>query len=395
MKKNYFALAAAMVFVAVMTTGCKDPNEGPTGPVIEVSTSLDAFNEKYDINMQVLTVADSVEWRNNGDVDLPTRYTVTTEAKALELANFLEKEVFPLFGDEFIANVMPPKIFVADSVVYTYYDEVTDVNPDWVEKNVNDMSYKDMVEMSANSTNVKVDVNLYGDVSNYHLTLATNHLEDADKKALMKNYVSLIIERMMANTNKWPVPTEFIKVSEDAHKIMMNDDINPGNTSAIYQHFYQTQLSGTKQKTLMYAGISKYDPAFSVWWFCGALNPNRYGPMFYSGYTQAYCDQFNRVYEYKVGDAEYTSPADNFYWFQCMTYQQDFGDFVAHIMFDSPAEKAALFARIDAASWDNIDSNTNEVLITRRCDSQKMNQKTELVKSYFKTNFDITLPEAK
>ena len=134
MKKKY--LLMAFFASALLSVSCSDDNNSDGGgtEVKTPETEISDFNNKYNVTLRALTstATDSLAYAANGDVKVPSAYTVATTAQTLEVVKFLESEIFPVFGEDFIASVMPRKIFVADEVYFTsYYETTTDLNPDY------------------------------------------------------------------------------------------------------------------------------------------------------------------------------------------------------------------------------------------------------------------------
>jgi hypothetical protein len=369
MKKSNYLLAAVLLLSGSLFSACSSDDNDSTDEV-QKSTSLSAFNTKYNLN--VTNSFTETEYKNNGDINLPTSYTPATEAQALAVANFLETKIFPILGEKFITANLPQNIYIADSVKYSYTKTVYDCPSNWA--SATDPSKTETVTEST------VTNSLYGEIGTNQLTLAASHLNDADQTALIKAWTSLIIERVMSTGNH-PTPTEFVNLSENKYDGLFSSD----KMKARY-NVYQTSLASETSFIAPY-NMSDYTPHFSCWWYAGVLNPNRYGYATYTYYTQNDCDMSNSVYGLS-GSSAYTVENSKAPWFYCGTWMQDFGDFVSFILFDSSATKTAFYSTVDAATGT---SGTNSFT----GDSSIMKQKAELVKSYFTTNFGITLTDAK
>jgi hypothetical protein len=368
MKKLNFLLIglfaiASLAFVSCSSSSNSDNEEN------QKSGTVSDFNTKYNLNLT--NSFTETNYKNNGDIDLPTSYAKATDAQTLAVANFLETKIFPKLGVTFIMNNLPQTIYVADSVKYSYIKTTYDVPSNWA--SATDPS---TTETSKDETIVN---NLYGEVGTYHLTLAANRLNDADQTALIKAWTSLIIERIMGTGNH-TAPQSFIDLSENKYDGLFS-------SAFMKKHYdvYEASLASEGSFIAPY-NISDFDPHFSCWWYAGVLNPNRYGYANYVYYTQADCDMWNKVYNLSGSNA-YTvanSLAPKFF---CGTWMQDFGDYVSFILYDSAATKTSFYSRVDASTYTNGTT-------TYTGDSSIMKQKVDLVKSYFSTTFGITLTDA-
>jgi hypothetical protein len=368
MKKLNVLLIGAIALSGLAFTACSDSDDDNNANTVKESGSLSEFNTKY--NLQLTNIFTSANYKNNGDIDLPTTYTSATDAQALAVANFLETKIFPVLGTTFIMSNLPQIIYVADSVKYSYTKTTYDCPSDWA-------SAADPSKTET-STETTVTNSLYGEVGTSQLTLAASHLNDADQTALIKAWTSLIIERIMSTGNH-TTPQSFIDLSENKYDGLFSSD-----KMKTRYNVYQTSLASLESFIAPY-NISDVSPHFSCWWYAGVLNPNRYGYATYTWYTQNDCDMWNSVYSL-TGDNAYTVANSIAPWFYCSTWMQDFGDFVSFILYDSPATKAAFYKTVDASTYTSGSNTYNG-------DSSIMKQKVDLVKTYFSTNFGITLTE--
>ena len=137
---------------------------------------------------------------------------------------------------------------------------------------------------------------------------------DLDKKELRDAWLSLFVERML---DSWPEPTEFAQIS--------NDGYNPSVTLP----------SGTVSKNAYLASSTDIVGKYAIL-------------------------KFGRKGKYNSSGTR----------LHVTTFAQDFGDYVAFIMFKSQEEKEAYYAK-----------------------NENVKRKVDLVKEYLLTNFHVVLPE--
>ena len=136
---------ASCLLAAVAFTACSDDdnnNDGGNGNDITNQTpdeAIDAFNTKYDLNatLDVDTATfcyaspdgrmfkwdtDIVTEDGDSVPDFYGQYFVAADNEYVgKVLNFLETEVFPVFGNDFIAKYMPRTIYFASEVQYNPY----------------------------------------------------------------------------------------------------------------------------------------------------------------------------------------------------------------------------------------------------------------------------------
>ena len=137
---------------------------------------------------------------------------------------------------------------------------------------------------------------------------------DLDKIELRDAWLSLFVERML---DSWPEPTEFAQIS--------NDGYNPSVTLP----------SGTVSKNAYLASSTDIVGKYAIL-------------------------KFGRKGKYNSSGTR----------LHVTTFAQDFGDYVAFIMFKSQEEKEAYYAK-----------------------NENVKRKVDLVKEYLLTNFHVVLPE--
>lgn len=132
-------LFAPLFAAAAWFAACDDTNEEPPIDYVQQATeAIDTFNVKYDLEavLDVDTATfryaspdGSMFWYERritpeGDTvpDFLGQYYVQADPSYVDkVLNFLEDEVFPVFGTEFIQNYMPRKIYFASEMQYNPY----------------------------------------------------------------------------------------------------------------------------------------------------------------------------------------------------------------------------------------------------------------------------------
>ena len=132
-------LFAPLFAAAAWFAACDDKNEEPPIDYVQQATeAIDTFNVKYDLEavLDVDTATfryaspdGSMFWYERritpeGDTvpDFLGQYYVQADPSYVnKVLNFLEDEVFPVFGTEFIQKYMPRKIYFASEMQFNYW----------------------------------------------------------------------------------------------------------------------------------------------------------------------------------------------------------------------------------------------------------------------------------
>lgn len=310
------------------------------------------FNDKYKV---LLTNSISSQtYLFDGSYTLATTYTPASDEQTIAVAEFLEKEVFPLFPDGFIAKYMPSTMYVADSVRFEWTYELKD--------NI------DGKDIGRTTTNWR---SLCGEVGGKQVTFSAKALETMDRDSLRYEWTSLIVERMMSNTTYWSEPTEFITAAEDR----MYDYYQMS-----YFKFYQTSLG--KKSTTFGEPMTPYPDQFNLYYYCGAFRPCRYG--------------YNLHYYYSAAFAQsggYGDEATDGYVYYIKTYQQDFGDMVAFLLCYDEAKQEALIQRAAKQTTEketteyNADGSKTTTTETLTVGREIFDTRIASVRAYLKKHF--------
>ncbi len=135
-------LFAPLFAAAALFAACDDKNDEPeVDPYVPAAEAIDIFNETYDLDavldvdtatFRYASADGSMFWteprispENPDGEDVPDfvgQYYVPADTSYVyKVLNFLEDEVFPVFGTEFIQKYMPRKIYFASEMQYNFY----------------------------------------------------------------------------------------------------------------------------------------------------------------------------------------------------------------------------------------------------------------------------------
>ena len=316
----------------------------------ELPEELDGFNSAYRIEMTNGIVPETYFY--DGDASLGTAYTEATVEQAVQVADFLDAEVFPLFPDGFIAEYMPACIYVADEVTMTYTYEVYDY-----------------VDGKMKHTVESYQRNLAGDIGSRQLTFAASCLENLqDREKLRFEWTSLVLERMMSSKNRWKEPTEFMNIAEDR----LEEYFGP------YSHYYKESLSSSGTTFAMPG--SPDENAFSIWYYCGAVRSARYGYELHYINTEAFTGSYS---EDGTGE-EYEA-----YSYSKPTWKQEFADIIACMLVYGQEGWESLVQKISGLTLveEEEDDNGNVTSVTYTCERSVFDRRLEYVTEYMQENF--------
>lgn len=299
-----------------------------TSPIPE---EYDWFNDKW--GLAATPVVSDQSYAFDGANSLETTIVRTSLEEGQKMLRYLDEVIFPIFPEFLIKETLPPTIYIVDSVNFTYVEE----------------EYS-----SAGHKMADVNRALYGDIAAGHLTLAVSML-DGDPDEVKFNILSLVIERMMSNTTKWPVPQDFMAYG----KTKIADLV-------MYDPYYQSSISARKT----YFNLPGDDGAtgFSFWSYCGSLRPCRYG-------CNSYCT--------------FPEEDDLVLTFYVMTYMQDFADILSMLLLWTPEQIEAHLQYIDGKKFERESSVSGhiEYVIERAGMEGKMAD----VRKYMQENFKIQI----
>lgn len=318
---------------------------------------LEGFNEKWMLSLT--NVVDPSIYVFDGSASLLSTYTEEKDMdKVLKVAEVLDSRILPLFPTEMVTRNMPSLIYVADSVCVDYVEERYDAKP-------ND---KGVLKPFYPSETLKRS--LYGDVGASQLTLAAAKLDEPGAQdSLVFNWTSLIIERMMANTTKWPVLQEFKALSEQKYSSLGLFTTN---------RYYQDALSNGKKYFRSYASL--YSDQWSYWYACGSVRGSRY---FYDSRC-VFTTKFAEYYNSFMGDGMGYDEIQCWYW---LTYRQDFADLLTFMLLNTPAEREAWLDKVEPLRYTEFQMDDDVMAISRDIFHQKM----ELVRNYMQEHFNWTI----
>ena len=220
MKKTL--MFASCLLAAVAFTACSDDDnntngdEGATTPAPEMG--IDEFNTKYDLEatLDVDTATfnyasmdgQMFRWINgrvdeNGDSipDFIGQYFVAADNEYVDkVLGFLDAEVFPVFGEEFISKYMPRTIYFASEVQY---------NPYYNNRNLGLVNHAKDIHYAFEGGTCCPNYIMFSH--------CCADFDTMDKTYLKRLYTSLVVEYIFSNiaNSQLVEPTEFNQYSLD------------------------------------------------------------------------------------------------------------------------------------------------------------------------------------
>ena len=292
-----------------------------------VPEEYDWFNDKWG-----LAATNTVSQQNyayDGSGSLETTIETTSIEDGQRMLKYLDETIFPLLPSELIEETLPPTIYIVDKVEFAWTDEEYSSNGHRMDEKIRE---------------------LYGDIGAGHLTLALSML-DGDEDEVKFNILSLVIERMMSNTSKWPEPTAFMEYGKNRIADL-----------AMYTPYYQNSISTGK----FYFNLPGGDGSdgFSFWSYCGSMRPCRYG-------WSSHC----------------TFPEENdlILTYYVITYMQDFADILSTLILWSPQKIEEYLESIDGKYYERESSVSGHIHL--EVDREGLESKMDAVRNYMKDNF--------
>lgn len=265
-------------------------------------------------------------------------YTPATDQEAIiKVIDYIEDEVFSIFPEGFIKQYMPPTVLLVDSLK---------------------MHYKHNDQLSDPVVTYEYDYSIAGNVTAGNLVVANvnSRFNNPPSATLKGELVSLFVERLLANANvAWP--EKFVALTDSIYGTSIPSLVYNSNYP-----YWDGDFSAIKTWTALTEG-------YTGWWGRGILNMGRLGNMSYSG--QAYGSIMITSYGYARGTAA-----------------QDFGDYVAFILTKTPAEKQAFYDTVAAVPVPDARYPEGGPIAV-----SAIKRKVQLVKDYFKENFNVELRE--
>ena len=312
----------------------------------ELPQELDGFNTDYRLEMT--NDISETDYRYYGDVSLATNYTETDVQNAVAVSEYLQEEIFPLFPENFIVKYLPARIYIADKVTVEYTDEIYDVANNSMAHGLETFERQ-----------------IFGDIAQKQMTLAASMLDNNTDSDLLKfEWTSMLLERMMSNSNIWKEPTDFINIAEDR----LEEFFGP------YSHYYKESLAvyGT---TFALPG-SPDENAFSIWYYCGSVRHARYDYELKCTYTAGFNNWASQSDRYTEDDVDYM--------YSKLTWKQDFADFIAYWLVYGEDGWETLMQRIDGISYvdEDTDDDGNVTSVTYTCSREIFEERMDIVCDY-------------
>jgi hypothetical protein len=309
------------VLAAILAASCvEDPSVLSLGS--EDAGALMEIYERYEIEYGV-RIKNEFAASDFGPVNIGYElpYTPTQHVEGImQLLQYLEENVFSYFPSEFLNEYMPRTILLVDSLnkVFEYSDTYNSPKVEWSEHRP-----------------------VAGYVTDLYLVLGNASARfDPNAEDLKEELISLLVERLLCNSDRLPLLTDFVNATEDALracKVTWQMQIGSKLSFMPMNYPYWDGLSSSlfKEWNMQHASYTR-------WKGWGLLKPGRLG---YVGfYDEIIVGIHLTEYAYDKG-----------------TVAKDFGDFTAFVLTKTAAEKEAFYAAVAAAdSLPLIDSSRVE-----------------------------------
>ncbi|MDR2131356.1 MAG: hypothetical protein LBP56_09385 [Odoribacteraceae bacterium] len=266
----------------------------------------------------------------------------TDQQSIINVIDYIEQEIFSIFPEGFVKTYMPPTVLLVDSLkmLYTYDDPRPDP-----------------------PVNVTYHYSIVGNVTASSMVIANvnKNFNNPPSETLKEDLISLFVERLLANKNL-PWPDAFVAVSDELFRAT--------GLAASYHPYWNGDFVNIKSWGLVV-------PDFTDWWGRGILKIGRLGDMGFSVFVWG-------AYEIETYDLAKA------------TAGQDFGDYVAFILTKTAAEKQAFYDIVAARPLtQNVPGGNPDPRTPQGGPPavEVMKRKVQLVKDYFKENFNIELKD--
>jgi hypothetical protein len=384
MKKVPLSLIALLIAALCFTaTSCEEvvddipivdtpvdtvPDVIPSGPK-SLAALIQWFDDEYGVQFRYQFVATDWEPVSSGRTFAYTSATDTTSIKKMLV--YIENNVFSALTKPVVSRYMPTKILLVDSLIlpYVYSDLLSSPSVEWTENRA-----------------------LPGNVTGDYLVLGNVAPRlDTTSAQLRYDLISLFVERMLFTTSL-PEPLELRDVTERIAATIGCGIFSSLGTKTLNYPYWDGTASFLGKHWLAGASEMPADPVAegqrkTMWQGLGILNMGRIGD-----------EEFDA--ELVLGIIAYVS------WTPCKgTIRQDFADIAALIFTKTPAEREAIFSDIAAniscaygtpsasAPWVTEDNRDTRFPYGGQEGANGLREKVALVKTYFRTHLELTLPE--
>ncbi len=393
MKKFMFA---SCLFAALAFTACSDDdNDNNDGGVVTPPTAneaIDAFNLKYDLEASLdvdtaifnypaldgymFSIRDRINEQGDTVPDFQGQYYEPADNEYVyKVLKFIEDEVFPVFGTEFISRYMPRTIYFCSKAINHIYYTDKDVRPGVIAQ---DISYPFDGGFA---------------VPNYIMfSHCCADFDAMDKNYLKRLYVSLVTEYIFAqHDSQLEVPTEFneysVKYTTGFSFMGISFSLNE-NCSGSYESNSDEFATGYLDYAPDVYTRDEVQNGENLWhwphaWYGCELRPARVGA--------------NELHKAKEVDiAAGGIPYSTIYLRPCLA--QVMGDYVAFIVTTTAAEKEEYFAEVQASlddpetEFQGADSYMGDIKPEASDVVPDMKARMQLCKDYF-ASYGVTLTD--
>lgn len=350
MKKAF--MFASCLLAAVAFTACSDDDNsgdgGDGGIILTPDEAIEAFNTKYDLGatLDVDTATfryaspdgemfwywkDRITETGDSADDFLGEYFIAADNEYVgKVLNFIETEVFPVFGADFISAYMPRTIYFASEVQY---------HPGYSNREVAFYNLAKDISFPYDGGTCCPEFIMFSH--------CCSDFDTMDKTYLKRLYISLVVEYIYTNiaNSSLEAPTTFNQYSLDytvgadlwGSYFSMNETCD-GYYDSNAEDFKTGWINDGVYFTNSFDEI---DNGEALWhmptvWFQSELRPGRVGACELTYYDQATMDRYDYLSRYY---ATYFRPS----------YAQVLGDYVAFIVTTTAAEKEAYYAEVEEA----------------------------------------------
>lgn len=351
-------LLATMALLLAACPGCMEEDPVDISPLFRgksaeegaIRDSMMRFEEEYGVAFE--WSFPETEYSPVGFGLALSHTGVSDYVGVLEMAKFVEQEVFARFPPEFIKEYMPRNVFLVDSLIWVYSHE----------DEVNSVYWEKHIAISCNLTDKYVVI---GNVNGFNRAALTSW----QAVNLREDLISLFVENLLNNNRMPPIPSGFKAATEkactDVGAVIYSTATNSTNINYPWWE--------GRPQFYTWAGVGS-DSLATPWLGRGILKQGRMGLF-------AYDHQMLMGYDLEA------------YSIHRGTIGQDFGDFTASILLYSPDVRKENYATVEANTKMYTYAGVEESRFPYAgpAGAAAMRTKDGIVRAYWKEHFGIDL----
>jgi hypothetical protein len=350
-----------LLLAAALLAPCPGCMEGPVdiSPIFagksaeegDIRDSMLRFEEEYGVVIEWGFLESEYSPVGSG-LTLP--YTRVTDYEGvLEMAKFIEQEIFARFPPGFIKEYMPRNVFLVDSLISIYSHE----------DDVKGVEWEKHTDVPCNLTDRYVVI---GNVDGFNRAALTQ----GQKASLVEYLFSLFVENLFNNNRVPPIPAAFKAATEkactDVGAVIYSGVNNSPNSNYPWWE--------GRPQFYAWPGVGS-DSLATPWFGRGILKPGRLGLLAYDHEVLMGLDL--ESYEIHRG-----------------TLEQDFGDFTTFVFLTPPEYRESFYAGVETIT--KVAAYTGYEPDPRfphggPAGAAAMRTKDEVVRGYWKEHFGINL----